>query len=129
MVRLGIPQQKINELKVAPLSPEIESCIEKLLGWKQVDKEMKNFEIQLNHVEAEVEKVQSSGSRSNIDQLAKFDFKGKIDDLGEKFQKDTRQWFFDELSTLFADEESRVMILTADSGIEKSVLSAKVCED
>ena len=60
-------------------------------------------------------------SRSNIDQLAKLDFKGKIDGLREKFQINTRQWFFDELSRWFADEESRVTILTAGPGMGKSV--------
>ena len=126
LVRLGIPQQDIDKLKVAPLSPEEESYIEKLKDWKQFDEKIKEVEMRLDDVEAEVKKVVS---RSNIDQLAKFDFKGKIDDLCKKFQEGTRQWFFDELSTWFADEESRVMILNAGPGIGKSVLSAKVCED
>ena len=39
----------------------------------------------------------TSSNIPNLDQLTKFDFKGKIDDLCEKFQENTRQWFFDEL--------------------------------
>ena len=126
LVRLGIPQRDIDKLKVAPLSPEEESYIDKLKDWKQFDEKIKEVEMRLDDVEVEVKKVVS---RSNIDQLTKFDFKGKIDDLCKKFQEGTRQWFFDELSTWFADEESRVMILKAGPGIGKSVLSAKVCED
>ena len=130
LVKLGIPQQDIDELKVAPLSPEEKSYIEKLKEWKELEdtllENMKDF------VRAEVKKLKgtlTSSIISNLDQLTKFDFKGKIDDLCEKFQEGTRQWFFDELSTWFADEESRVMILTAGPGIGKSVLSAKVCQD
>ena len=130
LVKLGIPQQDIDELKVAPLSPEEKSYIEKLKEWKELEdtvlENMKDF------VRAEVKKLKgtlTSSIISNLDQLTKFDFKGKIDDLCKKFQEGTRQWFFDELSTWFADEESRVMILTAGPGIGKSVLSAKVCQD
>ena len=126
LIRLGIPQQDIDELKVVPLSPEEESYIEKLKEWKQLDEKIKEVEMRLDDVEAEVKKVVS---RSDIDQLAKVDCKGKIGDLCEKFQVNTRQWFFDELSTWFADKKSRVMILTAGPGIGKSVLSAKVCQD
>ena len=83
-------------------------------------------------IKAEVKKLKStlgSSNISNVGQLTKFNFQGKIDGLCEKFQVNTRQWFFDELSRWFADEESRVMILTAGPGIGKSALSAKVCQD
>ena len=128
LVNLGIAQQEIDELKLAPLSPEEKSYIEKLKEWKQLDEKIKEFEMRLDVVEAEVKKVKCTVSRSDIDQLAKVDCKGKIGDLCEKFQVNTRQWFFDKLPTWFADEESRVMILTAGPGMGKSVLSAKVCQ-
>ena len=65
---------------------------------------------------------------SKIEQLAKCDFTSKINNLCKKFQDGTRQWFFDQLSSWFNDEESRVMILTAGPGVGKSVLLAKICE-
>ena len=136
LVKLGIPQQEIDELKVAPLSPEEKSCIEKLKEWKELEdtllEKMKDIESQMVDMRAEVKKLKGtlSGSNiSNLDQLTKFDFQGRIDGLCEKFQVNTRQWFFDKLSRWFADEESRVMILTGGPGIGKSVLSAKVCKD
>ena len=135
LVKLGIHQQQIDELKVAPLSPEEKSYIEKLKEWKELEdsllEKMKDFENQMVDMRAEVKKLKStldSSNISNVDQLTKCNFKGK-NDLCEKFQEGTRQWFFDELSTWFADKESRVMILTAGPGIGKSVLSAKVCQD
>ena len=136
LVKLGIPQQEIDELKVAPLSPGEKSYIERLKEWKELEdsllEKMKDFENQMVDMRAEVKKLKGtlgSANISNVDQLAKFDFKGKIDDLCKKFQEGTRQWFFDELSRWFADGGSRGMIVTAGPGIGKSVLSAKVCQD
>ena len=135
LVNLGIAQQEIDELKLAPLSPEEKSYIEKLKEWKELEdtllEKMKDVENQMVDMRAEVKKLKGtlgSSNISNVGQLAKVDFKGKIDNLCEKFQVNTRQWFFHELSLWFADEESRVMILTAGPGMGKSILSAKVCQ-
>ena len=56
LIRLGIPQQDIDDLKVAPLSPEEEIYIEKLKECKQFDERIKGVESRLNDVEAEVKK-------------------------------------------------------------------------
>ena len=135
LVNLGIPQQDIDEAKVAPLSPEEEFYIEKLKQWKESEDDILS---KLNEVERKVNNVQDDVTRlraaveyqipSQIDKLAKFNFPGKIKSLCNKFQHGTRKWFFDELSSWFDDEQSRVMILTAGPGIGKSVLSAKACE-
>ena len=128
LIKLGIPQQDIDELKVAPLSSEEESYIEKLKEWKELEDDLLS---KLDDVEREVKKLQKTGGNANpspIDQLAKFDFTGKIDGLCNKFQEGTRQWFLDKVSKWFDNEESKVIILTAGPGVGKSVLSAKVCK-
>ena len=135
LVKLGIPQQDIDEAKVAPLSPEEESYIEKLKQWKELEDDILS---KLNDVEREVSNVTDKVTRlrttveyqilSQTDKLAKFNFTGKIKALCNKFQHGTRKWFFDELSSWFEDEQSRVMIWTAGPGVGKSVLSAIVCE-
>ena len=135
LVKLGIPQQDIDEAKVAPLSPEEESYIEKLKEWKELEDDILS---KLNDVEREVNNVRDEVSRlrttveyqipSQTDKLAKFNFTGRIEGLCNKFQHGTRKCFFDELSSWFDDEQSRVMILTAGPGVGKSVLSAKACE-
>ena len=135
LVKLGIPQQDIDEAKVAPLSPEEESYIEELKQWKELKD---NILSKLNDVEREVINVRDEVSRlrtaveyqipSQTDKLAKFSFTGKIREPCNKFQHGTRKWFFDKLSSWFDDEQSRVMILTAGPGVGKSVLSAKACE-
>ena len=128
LINLGIPQNDIDELKVAPLSPEEESHIEKLKEWKEVEDQLLS---RFDDVEKELLNLRhaiESASTSQINQMAKFDFTAKINDLCKKFLHGTRQWFFDELSSWFNDKESRVMILTAGPGIGKSVLLAKICE-
>ncbi len=128
LIKLGIPQQDIDEIKEAPLSSEEESYVEKLKEWKELED---NLLSKLDDVEREVKKLQKTGGNANpspIDQLAKFDFTGKIDGLCNKFQEGTRQWFLDKVSKWFDNEESKVIILTAGLGVGKSVLSAKVCQ-
>ena len=135
LVKLGIRQQDIDEAKVASLSPEEKSYIEKLKQWKELEDDILS---KLNDVEREVIIVRDEVCRlrttvenqipSKTDQLAKFNFTGKIEGLCNKFQYGTRKWFFDKLSSWFDDEQSRVMILTAGPGVGKSVLSAKACE-
>ncbi|CAB4042323.1 Hypothetical predicted protein, partial [Paramuricea clavata] len=134
LIKLGIPQQDIDELKEAPLSPEEESYIEKLKKWKELEDD---FLSKLNDIEKvvlnvgnqvlELRRIVENLVPSQVDQLAKFDFTGKIDRLCQKFPNGTKEWFFDELSSWLDDKESRVMILTAGPGAGKSVLSAKIC--
>ena len=131
LLKLGIPQQDIDLLKLAPLSPKEESYVKALKERKRAQdcllEKLDEMDQKIENLECKIMKRETS-NLSNVDKLAKFDFKGKIDVLSKKFQVGTRQWFFDKLSTWFSDEESKVMILTAGPGIGKSVLAAKVCE-
>ena len=135
LIKLGIPQQDIDELKEAPLSSEEESYIEKLKEWKELEDDLlsklDDVEREVRGVTNEVFKLRKTVGNANpspIDQLAKFDFTGKIDDLNKKFHDGTRRWFFEKHSSWVKDETSKVMILTAGPGVGKSVLSAKVCQ-
>ncbi len=58
LVRLGIPQQDIDELKEAPLSPEEESYIEKLKEWKELNDDLLS---KLKDVENKLPNLDSSG--------------------------------------------------------------------
>ena len=128
LIKLVIPQKDVDELKVAPLSPEEESYIEKLKEWKEVEDELLSRLAELEKDVLNLQRAVKSLSISKIQQLAKCNFTAKINDLCSKFLPGTRQWFFDQLSSWFNDKESRVMILTAGPGIGKSVLFAKICE-
>ena len=128
LIKLGITQQDIDKLKEASLSSEEESYIEKLKEWKKLEDDLisiiSDLQKEFTHLRTVVENI----NFSKIDELAKFDFTGKIVNFCKEFQDGTRQWFFDKLATWFRDKESSVMILTAGPGVGKSVLSAKLCE-
>ena len=161
LIKLGIPQQEIDDLKEAPLTSEEESYIQELKEWKEfedeliskmndlgeevgvVKKKITNVEDKVDfvkekindmsdsifHVENEVVKLRTKNAKvTGIEKLAKFEFKGKIEELRKKFQEGTRKWFFVGFKNWLDDENSRVMILTAGPGVGKSVLSAKICE-
>ena len=59
--RLGIPQKDIDEIKMAPLSPEEESYIEKLKEWKERDdyilSKLSNVENRVSNLETEFENI------------------------------------------------------------------------
>ena len=161
LIKLGIPQQEIDDLKEAPLTSEEETYIQELKEWKEfkdeliskmndlgeevgivkkkvtdvedkvdfVKEKVNNMSDSISHVENEVVKLRTNNAKvTGIEKLAKFEFKGKSEELRKKFQEGTRKWFFDRFKNWLDDENSRVMILTAGPGIGKSVLSAKICE-
>ena len=140
LIKLGIPQQDIDELKEAPLSHKEEIYKQKLKEWKErdderisklndIEGEVDNVKKRVKRVEKKIVKLQTENVKSSeIDKLAKFTFKGKRKELSEKFQDDTRKWFFDDFKKWLNDNGSRVMILTAGPGVGKSVLCAKICE-
>ena len=128
LVKLGVPQQDIDEARVSPLSPEEEFYIEKLKEWKELEDDILS---KLNDVERGVNNVKDETVETNSRtyEFAPSNLTEKIQGLCNKFQHGTRQWFFDQLSRWFDDkQQSRVMILTAGPGVGKSVLAAKVCE-
>ena len=159
LVKLGIPQQDIDELKEGPLSSEEESYIKKLKVWKELEedllstlndleigirnvgnqvlsvenqvvnvenqvvnvgsqvlnvenqvvnvenqvvnvgKQVLNVENQVVNVEnqvVELRKMVEKPVPSQVDQLAKFDFTGKIDGLCKKFQDGNKTMVFSE---------------------------------
>ncbi len=102
VVNLGIPQQDIDELKKAPLTPEEESYVEKLKEWKELEDDLFSKLHDLQGEFAQLRTVVENVNPSQTDRLAKFDSTGKIKNLCEKFQHGTRQWFFDKLLSWFS---------------------------
>ena len=61
LIRLGIPQKDIDEIKMAPLSPEEESYIEKLKEWKEREDYILS---KLNNIETEVSNLRKTVENS-----------------------------------------------------------------
>ena len=145
LIIFGISSSEIDELKEAPLSPEEDDYIQELKEWYKKEVELKKMVLDGNadvkviltkvckleeSQEVLMHKLRDLEYVSEVDELGKCNFTGKIESLNEKFLPGTRQWLFDKLTIWFTskDSNSRVMILTADPGFGKSVFAAEVCK-
>ena len=81
--------------------------------------------------------VDSLGERRDKDReeevlrnLAKSEFKGDIEYHVGRFQEGTREWVFNKVQNWLDDRNSqnRVMVISADAGMGKSVISAVICK-
>ncbi|CAB4009661.1 RING finger and CHY zinc finger domain-containing 1 [Paramuricea clavata] len=126
LVKLGIPQQYIDELKTVRVSFKEECYIETIKEWTEL--EDKRFSVNFKINDSVLPKTFENGNPSQVNQLTKFDFTRKIDDLSKKFHGGTRHWYFEQVSSWFSKEYSTVMIMTADIGVGMSVMSARFCK-
>ena len=62
--------------------------------------------------------------------LVKSEFRGDIDYYVQRFQAGTREWVFDRVQNWLDDRSSqnRVMVITGNAGMGKSVISAMICK-
>ena len=140
LVKLGIPQQDIDELKEAPLSPEEESYVKWLKEWKELEDDVLS---KLDDVEKEVKDFRNEMSASrkaignaNLTGLAMFEFTRKIEYLTKNVQDDTSPRFLNFLNLLNkfskwkTGKKSKALVRTRarDLRFGKSVLSVKLCE-
>ena len=62
--------------------------------------------------------------------LAKVDFRGDIEYHAQRFQEGTREWIFQKIDEWSDDKssENRVMVISCNAGMRKSVISAVACK-
>ena len=62
--------------------------------------------------------------------LAKSEFKGDIEYLVGRYQEGTREWVFNEVENWLdnRNSENRVMVISSNAGMGKSVISAVICK-
>ena len=65
-----------------------------------------------------------------LQNLAKSEFKGDIEYLVGRYQEGTREWVFNEVKNWLDDRnsENRVMVISSNAGMGKSVISAVICK-
>ena len=70
------------------------------------------------------------GEEEVLRNLAKSEFKGDIEYHVGRFQEGTREWVFNKVQNWLDDRNSqnRVMVISADAGMGKSVISAVICK-
>ena len=65
-----------------------------------------------------------------LQNLAKSEFKGDIEYLVGRYQQGTREWVFNEVENWLDNRNSknRVMVISSNAGMGKSVISAVICK-
>ena len=78
-----------------------------------------------------LKKARDAGEEEQVLQnLAKSEFKGDIEYLVGRYQEGTREWVFNEVENWLDDRnsENRVMVISSNAGMGKSVISAVICK-
>jgi hypothetical protein len=83
LVKLGMLQQYIHELKTVRVSFEEMGCTETTKEWTELEDKL--FSVNFKSKDSVLPKTFENGNPSQIDQLTKFDFTRKIDDLSKQF--------------------------------------------
>ncbi|XP_022783397.1 uncharacterized protein LOC111324153 [Stylophora pistillata] len=66
-----------------------------------------------------------------MERLAKFDFTGEVHFYTSKYHPGTREWVFSHVESWFQNRmsDSRVLIITGNAGMGKSVIVAQLCSN
>ena len=105
---------------------------------KQIKSKMKKLGQTQTKIQREVLKVRQdldskrdkNRAEELLNTLAKSEFKGDIEFHAERFQEGTREWIFKIVNDWLDDRTSphRVMVISGNAGMGKSVVSAVVCK-
>ena len=150
LVDLGLSQAEIDRLKAERCGEE--DYVEALLDWAKSDEDIKTqlkdlFQIQTTTREAvdenksrieDVHQVVTDIRKSQLhtDQedeilkkLAKVNTQRDVTDYAARYLQGTREFFFAKVNTWLDDASSpnRVMIISGNAGMGKSVLAAEMC--
>ena len=122
LIRLGIPQKDIDEIKVAPLSPKEESYSQQLKEWKERDdvilSEMKDLKKEISELQEKFEK--------SLPQLKHEEWE-PTSCLPDKLPMFTgRDDEIQKVITLLKDEENAVVSLHGGPGFGKTAIAIQV---
>ena len=94
---------------------------------KEVEAGLKDINEKLESLKDEKDKDRSE---EVLRYLIKLEFRGDIEYYAERFQEGTREWVFDRVQNWLDDRSSqnRVMVITGNAGMGKSVISAMICK-
>lgn len=96
-------------------------------SWKEISEAIKV----LGEDSSRVENLKATPlfASSCLARLAKFDFSGEVKFHASKHHPGTREWVFSHVEDWFLDRssDSRVLIITGNAGMGKSVIAAQLC--
>ena len=96
-------------------------------SWKEISDAVKR----LGEDSSRVENLKATPlfASNCIERLAKFDFSGEVLSYASEHHPGTREWVFSHVENWFQDRtsDSRVLIITGNAGMGKSVIAAQLC--
>ena len=101
---------------------------------KRHEEHYEALQASLREVKEAVDSFKEEKDKDSTDEvlrnLAKSEFKGDIEYNLERFQTDTREWVFNRVQNWLDDRnsENRVMVLSGNAGMGKSVIAAVICQ-
>ncbi|KAL9969396.1 hypothetical protein ACROYT_G021609 [Oculina patagonica] len=135
--------------KPAPTDYSVEGAVEMIHWYRNncghalmVDVDESSFETSWKEISEAIKILGEDSSRvenlkatplfaSNcLERLAKFNFSGEVNYHASKHHPGTREWVFSHVDDWFLDRssDSRVLIVTGNAGMGKSVIAAQVCK-
>ncbi|CAH3024693.1 unnamed protein product, partial [Porites evermanni] len=131
---LGLSSSDIEKLKLE--SYEGENYVEILLKWADSEEDevlrtQQETQQQIKDVAADTKERRDNGKEDEaLKKLAKVDTEGVIQYHSSKYQEGTRLHIFEKIKLWLDDRtsENRVMVISGDAGMGKSVISAVVCQ-
>ena len=98
--------------------------------FKAVEAGLREIKLSVGSLKLQEERNRESETDKVLRNLAKSEFKGDIEYYVERFQEGTREWVFNKVQNWLDDRNSpnRVMVISANAGMGKSVISAVVCK-
>lgn len=102
--------------------------------WEVVQEQHETLKTDFQEVKCEIEQLKKKQERERSDKILKnlmqAEFKGDIEHHVKRFQEGTREWIFKKVEDWLNDRNSpnRVMVISGNAGMGKSVISAIICE-
>ena len=99
-----------------------------------VQEQHETLKTDFQEVKREIEQLKKKQERERSDKILKnlmqAEFKGDIEHHVKRFQDGTREWIFKKVEDWLNDRNSpnRVMVISGNAGMGKSVISAIICE-
>ena len=135
LVALGLNPAEVVRLNAAPCG---EDYISAVIEWAKSDEEINSKLDAVTKSLEEVKKAVNSlkegrdeeSSEEVLRNLAKSEFKGDIEYHVGRYQEGTREWVFNEVENWLdnRNSENRVMVISSNAGMGKTVISAVVCK-
>ena len=129
LVSLGYSQAEIDRLKAERCGEE--DYLDALRDWAESERNLKSRIDDLHQIVTEIRETQHDPDQEDKirKKLARVDTQQDVRDYGKRYLEGTRESFFAEINRWLDDTSSqnRVLVLSGNAGIGKSVIAAEMC--